>query len=173
MDAILKILSGPRSGETIPVPRGKLLVGREVDCQLRSDSASVSRHHSVLLLDEYTLRIRDLGSKNGTYVNGRRLGAGQTALLHGDIISIASIVELTFEIQLVLAPIGAEPGGLEAVPSDRPSALEGTVLLDGDTASSKSAAGGPTPSPEPFRTFPTPVIPGALPLPQRDAARGP
>ena len=71
MDARLKVLSGPGSGETIPVLHGKLLIGREQDCHLRLESGLVSRHHCVLLLDEYTLRIRDLGSRNGTYVNGQ------------------------------------------------------------------------------------------------------
>ena len=75
MDAKLRVVKGPFSGRTIRVPQGKLLIGREKDCQLRLDSNSVSRHHCVLLLDEYALRIRDLGSKNGTIVNGTRIGS--------------------------------------------------------------------------------------------------
>src|SRR6202167_5474596 len=88
MDARLRVLSGPHAGETIAIRRGKLLIGRKEDCQLRPQSEFVSRHHCVLLLDEYTLRIRDLGSKNGTFVNGRRIGSGETILLHDELISI-------------------------------------------------------------------------------------
>lgn len=40
-----------------------------------------------LLLDDYTLRIRDLASKSGTFVNGR-VGAGDTILLQVDMVSI-------------------------------------------------------------------------------------
>ena len=70
----------------------KLLIGREEDCHLRPESEFVSRHHCVLLLDEYTLRIRDLGSKNGTFVNGRRIGTSETILLHDDMISIGEMI---------------------------------------------------------------------------------
>jgi len=54
MDAHLKILNGPSSGQTVPIS-GKLIVGREADCHLRPASEFVSRHHCVLLLDEFTL----------------------------------------------------------------------------------------------------------------------
>src|ERR1700728_5274564 len=101
MDARLRILSGPHAGETIPIRRGKLLIGREEDCHLRPESEFVSRHHCVLLLDDYTLRIRDLGSKNGTFVNGRRVGSSETILLHDDMISIT---EMIGQIDLTPAP---------------------------------------------------------------------
>jgi pSer/pThr/pTyr-binding forkhead associated (FHA) protein len=170
MDARFKILSGPHSGETVPVPRGKFLIGREVDCHLRSDSGSVSRHHCVLLLDEYTLRIRDLGSKNGTYVNGRRIGTGELILLHGDIVSVASLNEMTFEIQLGSGPIGMQPAAPEARPSDCPAALEGTGVFDGETAMGDSAGGRPPGAvPETFRVD----VPRPLPLSQQDGRRIP
>jgi pSer/pThr/pTyr-binding forkhead associated (FHA) protein len=133
MDARLKVLSGPGSGETIPVVHGKLLIGREQDCHLMLESGLVSRHHCVLMLDEYTLRVRDLGSKNGTYVNGRRINVGQTVLLPGDVVSIASINEMTFEIQLDEEPTQTQPVVPEARPSDSASALEGTGLFEGET----------------------------------------
>jgi pSer/pThr/pTyr-binding forkhead associated (FHA) protein len=92
MHAKLKVLSGPASGATIPVLHGKLLVGREEDCQVRLESEFVSRHHCVLLMDDYTVRIRDLGSKNGTFVNNNRVGTHETILSSGDIVSIGEMV---------------------------------------------------------------------------------
>ncbi|HEV3304036.1 MAG TPA: FHA domain-containing protein [Planctomycetaceae bacterium] len=100
MDARLKILTGPLSGQTVSIPAGKLLIGREDDCHLRSTSEFVSRHHCVLILDEYTLRIRDLGSQNGTFVNGRRIVRGELTLLDGDAVSIG---DLDFHIDCALA----------------------------------------------------------------------
>src|SRR5580698_2307408 len=97
MDAKLRVVRGPLSGETIRVPVGKLLIGRETDCDLRLDSRSVSLHHCVLLLDEYALRIRDLGSTNGTLVNGHRIGKHESILLHDDTVSIDN---LTFRVDL-------------------------------------------------------------------------
>jgi predicted component of type VI protein secretion system len=123
MDATLRVLSGPHAGETIAIRRGKLLIGREEDCHLRPESEFVSRHHCVLLLDDYTLRIRDLGSKNGTFVNGRKVGSGETILLHDDTISIGEMIG-----QIDLTPVAAAAG-----PAALPAALHSTGVFEGDT----------------------------------------
>jgi len=118
------------SGETIRVPRGKLLIGRETDCHLRLDSKLVSAHHCVLLLDEYTLRIRDLGSTNGTLLNGNRIGKHESILLHDDTISID---ELTFQIDLSQSADRVATTPEEAQPTVSPNALDATGIFDGDT----------------------------------------
>jgi FHA domain len=146
MHAKLKVVRGPFAGEKIEMPLGKLVIGRAKDCHLRLDSQSVSQHHCVLLLDEYTLRIRDLGSHNGTMVNGRRIGTHESILLHDDTVSID---QLTFEIDLSQTVVGATLVGSEAQPlfSGNPTdeasdneldevdwnALDGTEIFDGDT----------------------------------------
>jgi hypothetical protein len=130
MDARLRVVRGPSSGETIRVPRGKLLIGRETDCHLRLDSKSVSAHHCVLLLDEYTLRIRDLGSTNGTFLNGNRIGKHESILLHDDTVSID---ELTFQIDLS-QPADPEAATVEETPpAASPDLLDATGIFDGDT----------------------------------------
>ena len=131
MDAKLRVVQGPFAGETIRVPRGKLLIGREKDCQLRLDSKSVSPHHCVLLLDDYTLRIRDLGSKNGTIVNGDRIGTHEAILLHDDKVSID---QLTFHIDLSQSADGVVIAAAEAEPFVSPNALDETGIIEGDTA---------------------------------------
>jgi pSer/pThr/pTyr-binding forkhead associated (FHA) protein len=101
MDARLKLLTGPRGGEFISLPPGKLLVGRDHDCDLQLETQLVSRHHCLLLWDGSGLRIRDLSSPNGTYVNRRRIEKGQTVPLRdNDIVSVGSIDEATFTIEL-------------------------------------------------------------------------
>jgi pSer/pThr/pTyr-binding forkhead associated (FHA) protein len=90
MNVRLKILGGALSGVVVQMQHSKFLVGRERDCLLRPDSPTVSRHHCVLLLDEYTLRVRDLGSKNGTYLNGHRV-LGEQFVHHDDLISVGEI----------------------------------------------------------------------------------
>jgi pSer/pThr/pTyr-binding forkhead associated (FHA) protein len=130
MNARIRVVGGPLSGETINVRGGKLLIGREEDCHLRPNSEFVSRHHCALLLDDYTLRIRDLGSKNGTFVNGRRIGSTETILLHDDVVAIG---ETTFLIDLNQATPPVPPAAPESqVPLPSP-ALEGTGIFEGDT----------------------------------------
>jgi predicted component of type VI protein secretion system len=145
MDARLRVLSGPHAGETIAVRRGKLLIGREEDCQLRPESEFVSRHHCVLLLDDYTLRIRDLGSKNGTFVNGRRIGNGETILLHDDTISIGEMIG-----QIDLTP-AVDVAAL-------PAALHSTGVFEGDTVQAGTASPNDTVTGPP-PTASAPVVP--------------
>lgn len=91
---ILKVLSARQQGSTIPLPTGRFLIGREEDCHLRPNSELVSRHHCVFTHDEYTVRVRDLGSTNGTFVNGNRV-RGTAVLNSGDHITVG---KLEFEI---------------------------------------------------------------------------
>jgi hypothetical protein len=84
------------------------LIGREQDCHLRPNSDLVSRHHCVFTLDDFALRLRDLGSTNGTFVNGQRI-QGQVVLKPGDHVSVG---KLSFEIVVkeaarLAAPVAA------------------------------------------------------------------
>jgi pSer/pThr/pTyr-binding forkhead associated (FHA) protein len=101
-------------------------VGREEDCHLRPASEFISRHHCVFLLDAYALRLRDLGSKNGTFVNGRRIPSSEIVLLNEDMVSIG---ELVFQVEL-------EPATLE---NGAPPAAQGTRFMDGETLSGQPA----------------------------------
>ncbi len=149
MEARLRVLSGPHSGETIPIQSGKLLIGREEDCHLRPDSEFVSRHHCVLLLDDYTLRIRDLASKNGTYVNGRRIGTAETILLHDDMISIGEMIA-----QIDLGTATASP----STESTIAAALHGTAVFDGDTVQADGSVPIPASPESPPPLVSSPVI---------------
>lgn len=122
MDARLKTVNGPSSGEVIAIPPGTLIVGRDEDCHLRPASDFISRHHCVFLLDSSGMRLRDLGSKNGTFVNGRRIPSGEITLLNDDMVSIG---ELVFQIELQAA--APEGGG----------AQQGTRLIEGETLGSQ------------------------------------
>lgn len=146
MPARLAVLSGSFAGQTIEIPRGKLLIGREVDCRLRPENALVSHHHCVLLLDEYTLRIRDLGSKNGTFVNGRRIGSGETILLDGDTVTVGDMgcrVEIREETADAQVPIP------EAQPETFPQVSDDTHIFDRDTAQAEGSSEAPPAPPAP------------------------
>ncbi len=94
IQAELRIAAGNKQGNSISLPQGKFLVGREEDCHLRPNSDLVSRHHCVFTVDDFTVRLRDLGSTNGTFVNGERL-VGAVNLKVGDRVLIG---KLDFEV---------------------------------------------------------------------------
>lgn len=83
-------------GRVIPLSFARYIIGRDKDCDLRLHSSTISRHHCVFKRDEFTLRVRDLGSRNGTYVNGEKI-QGDAVLYHEDEVQIG---DLTFQILL-------------------------------------------------------------------------
>lgn len=91
LNAELKIQSGKYQGKCIPLTTKRFLVGREQDCQLRPNSELVSRHHCVFLVDDYAVRLRDLGSTNGTRLNGK-LVRGEIVLKPGDQVTIGRLI---------------------------------------------------------------------------------
>ena len=64
------------------------LVGRKEECDLRLDHKSVSKMHCVIVKTDGLLLLRDLGSTNGTRVNGQRVR--RAALLPNDQLNIAN-----------------------------------------------------------------------------------
>ncbi|MCH7687415.1 MAG: FHA domain-containing protein, partial [Planctomycetes bacterium] len=111
LHAMLKIVGGKHNGDVVSLITEKFLIGREQDCHLRPNSELVSRHHCVFTLDEYALRIRDLGSTNGTLVNDEKL-EWEITLKSGDRVRVG---DLDFEIVLSESEIQQQPA--EAVPA--------------------------------------------------------
>jgi pSer/pThr/pTyr-binding forkhead associated (FHA) protein len=72
----------------IPLKQGEFLIGRGTDCELRLSVADVSRHHCLIRLANNDATIEDLGSSNGTFLNGQRIRS-QTPLKSGDLLQIA------------------------------------------------------------------------------------
>jgi pSer/pThr/pTyr-binding forkhead associated (FHA) protein len=83
----------------IDIVKDLTLVGRKEDCDLRLEHKSVSKMHCVIVKTDGMLMLRDLGSTNGTRVNGQRVR--RAILLPDDQLHIASY---KFRIHL-----GAEP----------------------------------------------------------------
>jgi hypothetical protein len=72
----LTIVTGPKAGTTfIFEEHDILLLGREKDCQVcLPEDPQISRHHFILEVNPPQIRIRDLGSLHGTYINGQKYG---------------------------------------------------------------------------------------------------
>jgi pSer/pThr/pTyr-binding forkhead associated (FHA) protein len=71
----------------IAVTKDEFLIGRGSDCDLRLHSTAVSRHHCLIRIRNGEAVVVDLGSANGTYVNGLRVRS-QQALAHGTEIAV-------------------------------------------------------------------------------------
>lgn len=75
-------------GPAVELTKDICLVGRGDDCELRIDHKSVSKRHCVLVRTDGLILVRDLGSTNGTRVNGQRVR--RAALLPNDTLSVAN-----------------------------------------------------------------------------------
>jgi pSer/pThr/pTyr-binding forkhead associated (FHA) protein len=78
-----------KNGRPVSITRDVTLVGRQKDlCDIVIDRSSISKLHCLLVRTDGLLFLRDLGSTNGTKVNGQRVVRG--ALLPGDELAFAS-----------------------------------------------------------------------------------
>ena len=100
-------------GPPICIDKDLIVVGRKEDSDLRLEHKSVSKLHCVIVKTDGLLLLRDLGSTNGTRVNGARVR--RAALLPNDQVSIAH-----FKFKVFLGP--DEPAPLR--PSDHTQALD-------------------------------------------------
>lgn len=86
----LKVLAGAKEGTEIPLKRSKFLIGRSSECTLRAGSDAISRRHCVVLTRDDGVSVRDLGSRNGTLVNGERIES-ETPLSIGDRLKVGPL----------------------------------------------------------------------------------
>jgi pSer/pThr/pTyr-binding forkhead associated (FHA) protein len=86
----LKILHGSNVGKEIKIPVPKCIIGRGDDCHLRPQSDAVSRQHCAIITAENEVIVRDMSSRNGTYVNGERVGE-EAVLLSGDVLRVGPL----------------------------------------------------------------------------------
>jgi pSer/pThr/pTyr-binding forkhead associated (FHA) protein len=118
MHVKLLVVHGRPAGKSIRFGPGDYFLGRGPECHLRFNSDWVSRQHCQLRVTGAVALLRDLGSRNGTLVNGVLL-AGEHTLAQGDQVQIGPVV---FEVSLdegregpgsssttLLPPEGEEP----------------------------------------------------------------
>ena len=148
LQAELKTVGGKQSGKLIRLETDqKFLIGREQDCHLRPNSEAISRHHCCFTLDAYCLRLRDLGSTNGTQVNGEEI-QGQIGLESGDQVSVGP---LTFEVVLTEVadsvddqqeppPVDSHASALDDASNTNEPASETMIDIPTDVTTSDTAA---------------------------------
>jgi pSer/pThr/pTyr-binding forkhead associated (FHA) protein len=86
-----RLLEKTITGEVreIPLQVHEFLIGRGSDCDLCLHHSDVSRHHSLIHVRRDEVILTDLGSSNGTFLNGQRV-VSQAVLKTGDLLEIGS-----------------------------------------------------------------------------------
>lgn len=112
-------VQGPSGPTTHSVAQGRAIIGRATDSTIPLPHDQVSRHHAEIVFDASGCCISDLGSTNGTFLNGTRLAQQRAEPLHdGDVIQVGPF---TLSIALDLAFQVSTPGRLR--PSAAPAAV--------------------------------------------------
>jgi len=102
MQVVLVMFRGEGERRSFSIVHDVTVIGRREDCDFRIPLGEISRKHCRLIKDGDTLRAEDLGSSNGTYVNGARVQEAQ--LSPGDTLKVGSVL---FVVQIDGVP--AEP----------------------------------------------------------------
>jgi hypothetical protein len=92
--ALLVAVRGPNAGARFLLDRDLITVGRHPDSDIFLDDITVSRRHAEFRRDDQRFWVHDVGSLNGTYVNGRR--AEDHALSTGDEVQIGKFKLVAF-----------------------------------------------------------------------------
>jgi pSer/pThr/pTyr-binding forkhead associated (FHA) protein len=90
MELKLVVLAGAKQGLEIPLKKDKFLIGRAKECALRAGSEAISRRHCAIVRANDGWTVRDLGSRNGTYVNDHRI-TEQVPLAPGDEVRVGPL----------------------------------------------------------------------------------
>jgi hypothetical protein len=99
-----------------------ITLGREPNCEICISDRQVSRHHASIMPAEDGILIKDLGSKNGIYVNGQRIN-NPALLCDGDIVHIALAQKFVYLSSDATLPLQAKPP-FELASSQRQLLLE-------------------------------------------------
>ncbi|MBU0640816.1 MAG: FHA domain-containing protein [Planctomycetes bacterium] len=109
----------------IRLTQEKCIIGRRPDANLRIQSGDVSRQHCAVTVGPDEASVKDLGSSNGTFVNGKRIA--ETALRPGDRLALGPVV---FVVQIDGKPATIKPEDVQT--ETAAAALDNDELLDLD-----------------------------------------
>ncbi len=168
----LVMRQGPTPNQVFELDRNEMVVGREITNEIVINDSEVSRRHARLVLDAGRYVLEDLGSTNGSFVNGQRL-MGPHVLSIGEVINFGENVVLTFE-SAQYDPDATVVGGQELFPP-APAAPPAQQYASQNPpapvyASQPPAAAYVPPSPQPSYTGQVPAGP-EIPFPAAQPAK--
>jgi pSer/pThr/pTyr-binding forkhead associated (FHA) protein len=138
MPAQALLLAPPRAPLFLPAS-GEVVMGRGQSCDLPLPSGEASRRHAAIRAGENHYTLRDLGSTNGTFVNGEPI-AGERSLEPGDRIQIGDAVVIFCLVDPALAEAAQPSDNCQTIIVERAPALSAPVALSAPAAPSTPAA---------------------------------
>lgn len=105
MEVKLVVVEGKHKNRVIPLPETIFLIGRDRQCHIRPHCQLVSQLHCAIAAWAGRVRVRDLQSRNGTFINGQQIH-GEVVVKDGDQLQIGSLI-FTFCIKEDGVPIPA------------------------------------------------------------------
>jgi pSer/pThr/pTyr-binding forkhead associated (FHA) protein len=129
MDVELVLFKKGGSQKSFSLPGSTTVIGRRGDCDLCIPLKTVSRRHCQLNQDKETINIRDLGSRSGTFLNGKRID--EAAVKAGDYIRIGPLIfglQINGRPENIVPPKPAKPKPAKPKPS--PKAPKGKALAE-------------------------------------------
>ena len=90
MSVQLVVAAGSRAGQVIPIPGNRFVVGRADDCNLKPRSELISRYHCEVFLEDGEVFVRDMGSKNGVFLNDHQI-TETNQVRNGDKLTIGPL----------------------------------------------------------------------------------
>ena len=128
--AILQVIKGLTPGQQFNVGDGVSVLGRHPECDIVLDVAAVSRQHARIAQENGDFLLEDLGSRNGTFVNGKKI-SGQQALQEGDRIVICD-VSFDFFInspsEMLAGPMPSGDSGMALLVDDTDEHLSNSTM---------------------------------------------
>ncbi len=129
-NAMLVVQSGTKNPSAIPLDGTSHLLGRFPHADIDLDNPFVSRRHAVIEYSDSGYSIQDLGSSNGTFVDGVRLDRGPKSLQGGEIIEFGKghvIAKLSIGFGTITLPEASSSGR----PADRRDEAPKTITSQG------------------------------------------
>ncbi len=154
----LIVRRGPQPNQTYELNKDIITLGRDITNDIVINDPEVSRHHLRMTRGAGGFTVEDLGSTNGTFINGQRL-TGARPLRNGDMVGLGETVTLGYEMLIAAA---ADPGA-GAMPGNT---MPGAAARGGMPAGVAPMSGAGVPMQQPPQAAPSPYSPQGVSSPQ-------
>lgn len=134
----LVVTAGPQPGRVYPLVLDAITIGRDPLADVVISDPEISRQHAQLVRRDGGYAIQDLGSTNGTFLDGRRLTGEPQPVSPGQSVSLGSTVSLTFDA-VALEDVVGSVAGIEPIPDPLGSEAITDAEPDDEEAVSEAA----------------------------------